>query len=198
MGSSKRMMKWNLSGSLPLVSQILQNRDLVFSRVKKESQHTYSLRLPGCWDGKGKIIKSNKKITAETSRSENISGSDLFHLQKWSAGPVLLSLILTMMENSGQEAKCTDTAVESLKRTFLKTLCVLVTQSGLTFCNPMEYSPPGSSVHRILQATVLEWVAIPFSRDQTWVFYVAGGFFTIWATRKAHLQQLIQKLGKCI
>jgi len=124
MGSSKRMMKWNLSGSLPLVSQILQNRDLVFCRVKKESQHTYSLRLPGCWDGKG-------KITAETSRSEDISGPDLFHLQKWSAGPVLLSLILTMMENSGQEAKCTDTAVESLKTTFLKTLCVLSGFSGV-------------------------------------------------------------------
>ena len=32
------------------------------------------------------------------------------------------------------------------------------------FCNPMYSSPPGSSVHRILQATILEWVAIPFSR----------------------------------
>ena len=44
---------------------------------------------------------------------------------------------------------------------------VLVTQSCLTLCNPKEYmdcSPPGSSAHGILQARVLEWVAIPSSR----------------------------------
>ena len=37
---------------------------------------------------------------------------------------------------------------------------VLVTQSCLTLCDSMDYSPPGSSVHRILQARILEWVAI--------------------------------------
>ena len=41
---------------------------------------------------------------------------------------------------------------------------VLVTQPCLTLCDPMDYSPPGSSVHGILQARILEWVAIPFSR----------------------------------
>ena len=40
---------------------------------------------------------------------------------------------------------------------------VLVAQSCLTLCNPMNCSPPGSSVHGILQARILEWVAIPFS-----------------------------------
>ena len=40
-----------------------------------------------------------------------------------------------------------------------------VTQSCLTLCNPMDYSPQGSSVHGILQARILEWVAIPFSRE---------------------------------
>ena len=39
-----------------------------------------------------------------------------------------------------------------------------VTQSCLTLCNPMDCSPPGSSVHGILQARILEWVAISFSR----------------------------------
>ena len=41
---------------------------------------------------------------------------------------------------------------------------VLVSQLGPTFCDRMECSPPGSSVHEILQAKILEWVAIPFSR----------------------------------
>ena len=52
-------------------------------------------------------------------------------------------------------------------------------QSCLTLCNPMDCSPPGSSVHGILQARILEWVAMPSSRgssqprDQTCVSYVS-------------------------
>ena len=48
-----------------------------------------------------------------------------------------------------------------------------------TLCDPMDCSPPGSSVHGILQARILEWVAIPFSRgsswprNQTWVSWVS-------------------------
>ena len=65
---------------------------------------------------------------------------------------------------------------------------VFIAQSSVTLCNPMDCSPPGSSVHGILQARILEWVAIPFSRecsqprDRTWVPLIAGRFFTIWAT----------------
>ena len=67
---------------------------------------------------------------------------------------------------------------------------VLVAQSGLTPCDPMDYSPPGSSDHGILQERILEWVAISFSRGSSWcrgqsrVSCIAGGFFTIWATRE--------------
>ena len=51
-------------------------------------------------------------------------------------------------------------------------VCVrtLVTQSYLTFCDPMDCSPPGSSVHGILQARILEWVAISFSTQGTEIF----------------------------
>ena len=58
------------------------------------------------------------------------------------------------------------------------------------FWDPMDCSLPGSSVHGILQARILEWVAIPFSRecsqhkDETQVSCTAGRFFTIWATRE--------------
>ena len=41
---------------------------------------------------------------------------------------------------------------------------MLVSQSCPTFCDPMDYSPPGFSVHGIFQARILEWVAFPFSR----------------------------------
>ena len=46
-------------------------------------------------------------------------------------------------------------------------VCVLVTQSCPTLCNTMDCSPPGSSVHRISQAKILEWVAISFSRGSS-------------------------------
>ena len=61
---------------------------------------------------------------------------------------------------------------------------VKVTQSCLILCDLMGYRLPDSSVHGILQARILEWVAIPFSRDQTQVSHIAGGFFTTWATRE--------------
>ena len=40
-----------------------------------------------------------------------------------------------------------------------------VTQSCPTLCDPMDYSPPGSSVHRIFQARIQEWVVISFPGD---------------------------------
>ena len=49
-------------------------------------------------------------------------------------------------------------------RAFLTLVCVLVMQSCPTLCDPMDCSPLSSSVHGILQARVLEWIAIPFSR----------------------------------
>ena len=45
---------------------------------------------------------------------------------------------------------------------------VLVAQSSLTLGNPMDFSLPGSSVRGILQARIVEWVAIPFSRASFW------------------------------
>ena len=68
-------------------------------------------------------------------------------------------------------------------------MCVLVAQLCLTLCDPMVHSLPGSSVHGILQARILKWVAIAFSRgwsqsrDGIQVCRTAGRLFTIWSTR---------------
>ena len=62
-------------------------------------------------------------------------------------------------------------------------VCELVTQLCLTLCHLIDckvcHSLPGSSVHGILQAKILEWVAIPSSRDRTLVSFIAGRFFII-------------------
>ena len=68
---------------------------------------------------------------------------------------------------------------------------VLVTQLCPTLYDPMDYNLLGSSVHGILQARILECIAIPLSResswprDWTWVSCIADRLFTIWATREA-------------
>ena len=67
-----------------------------------------------------------------------------------------------------------------------------VTKSCLTLCEHMECSPPGSSIHGIFQARVLEWIAISFCRGSSWtrdwtqVSCIAGRRFTFWATRELH------------
>ena len=60
----------------------------------------------------------------------------------------------------------------------------------VSLCDPMDCSLPGSFIHGIFQARILEWVAISFSRrfsqprDWTWASRIVGRRFTIWATRE--------------
>ena len=70
----------------------------------------------------------------------------------------------------------------------------LVPQSCPTLCNPMDCSPPASSVRRISQSRILEWVdtSRESSRPKDWtpvfsVSCIAGGFFTCWTIREAHM-----------
>ena len=75
----------------------------------------------------------------------------------------------------------------------------------------MDCSLPGSSVHGISQARILEWIVISFSRgsswprNQTWVSCIEGRFFTVWATResiaywhilKIQWKELLEKLNE--
>ena len=68
--------------------------------------------------------------------------------------------------------------------------CCLLAKSCPTLCDPMDCSLPGSSIHKIFQARILEWVTISFSRgssqprDQTWVSLTEARLFTVWATRE--------------
>ena len=89
-----------------------------------------------------------------------------------------------------------------LKRRSSSSSCCLVAQSGSALCGPMNYCPPGSSVHRIL----LEWVAISFSRgifptqgSNLCVLQMAGRFvntggtwetpFVVWATENLKMRK---------
>ena len=78
-------------------------------------------------------------------------------------------------------------------------VCAKLLQSCLTLCDPVDCSPPGSSVQGIFHARILEWVAIPFSkgssqpRDRTCtscISCIAGGFFTAEPRGKAFLSPI--------
>ena len=89
-----------------------------------------------------------------------------------------------------KESDTTERLTHNLSSAFLLNFFPAATaakslQSCPTLCDPIDGSPPGSSVHGILQARIREWVAVPFSkgssqpRDRSQVSCIAGGFFTI-------------------
>ena len=89
-------------------------------------------------------------------------------------------------KGAGQGVQPHGVSRSTRNRKYLK-MKVKVTQSCPTLCDPRDYT-----VHEILQARILEWVATYFSRrfpqprDRTQVSHFAGRFFTSWATRVVH------------
>ena len=90
----------------------------------------------------------------------------------------------------------------SYQGTYITKVKSEVAQLCLTLCDPMDYSPPGSSIHGIFQVRLLEWVAISFCRgsswprDWNWVSHITDRHFTVWTTREASYitKRLIQIL----
>ena len=110
------------------------------------------------------------------------------------ASPHLFGFPRFLVCNAGITAPC------SLLLSLLKQWrCLRACSSCLTLCDPMDCSPPGSSVRGILQAGILEWAAIPFSRessqprDWTCVFCIGRWVLYPWATWEARVMTLIGK-----
>ena len=104
-----------------------------------------------------------------------VSGSELIHLIK-------VRITINLFEGILEVYREVNVDLGKIKFWKVK---VKVTQLCLTLWDPMD-----CMVHRILQATILEWVAFPCSRgyyqprNWTQVSLIAGGFFTCWATGK--------------
>ena len=103
-------------------------------------------------------------------------------------------VLVTMLEEECKKAEPglishlgRETGKSCLETTVLcaRLCCAKSLQSRPTLCYPRDHSPPGSSVHDILQANILEWVAMPSSRgssrprDHTCLFHVS------WTGRQA-------------
>ena len=91
---------------------------------------------------------------------------------------------------SKENTQITNKYIKNAQHSYLLWVLSEVTQLCPTLCDPMDCSLPGSSIHGILQARVLEWVAISFSRgssrprDRTQVSRIVGRRFSVSATRE--------------
>ena len=73
----------------------------------------------------------------------------------------------TYLDHFGMAHRSARFQIQSLEEYSSSVMCVCV-QLYLTLCDPVDYSLPDSSVHGILQVTILEWVAISFPGDSSW------------------------------
>ena len=92
---------------------------------------------------------------------------------------VMLGKIEGRKRREWERMRCWDGITDSTGHESEQTLSVLFAQSCPTLCDPIDCSPPGSSVHGTLQARILEWIATPSSRgpsrpkDRTCISYVS-------------------------
>ena len=125
------------------------------------------------------------RVSFSTERSLLFTLDKSFH--EWT--PLNLPFITSYLCISS--SSCIKHSPVNCLESFLHQVIEYITQSCPTLCNPMDCGLPGSLVHGIFQARVLEWVAISFSRgsslpsDRTRISCIVGRRFTIWATRKA-------------
>ena len=165
----------------------------VESRRRRGRQRTWYHRLnghefeqaPGVGDGQGSLVCCSPWGRKQSDMTERLN---------WTELRVEVSVSIPFVPTSCHQ-RSFNRALSTQHRPQLPSkhihhcvcvyVCVLAAQLCL-ICDPLDCSPPGSSIHGILQARTLEWVAMPSSRgssqpkDWTWVSCIAGGFFTLY------------------
>ena len=105
------------------------------------------------------------------------------------------SALFKWVSSSHQVAKVLEFQLQHLGFIIWPVQCSAANTIDWIYIDPMDCSPPGSSVHGVLQARILEWVAMPSfrgssqPRGRTQVSHNASGFFTVWDTREAYIDQ---------
>ena len=122
----------------------------------KEEAWLWSLlcQAPGVGDGQGSLVCCSPGVT-ELDMTEWLNWTD-WHSRELEKPR--LRLIMTITQ------KLSSFTTNSKHSKFQFMICFMLSCSVMTVCDPMDYSPPGSSVHGVFQVRILEWVAISFSR----------------------------------
>ena len=135
--------------------------------------------MVGVQGSAGRPTRSDTFITAisyTASGTNKVPPKPKYLKRNMPPSPLEIQLEIHLLRKCGVEKAC---VLQSLSRIWL-------------FCNPMNCSPTGASVHGTSQARILEWVAISFSRmsfqprDWTRVSYIGRQILYRWATREAH------------
>ena len=155
------------------------------------THHLYSslfirgIDFPAQWEESNQTHPSGKRQRLQRSGFPNYTREGWFLLSSF---PSLISICLWRGTSIPLAGSSTSGHIP-----LLLSCCCLVAKSYLILCNPMIYSWPGSSVHGISQARILQWVAISSSRgssqptDQTcWLARSAGRFFTTEPPKKSN------------
>ena len=156
------------------------------NQTRKRNKNTNWKKKSHClqmaWYQTEKILHITKKLTSKLSEATGYR----IYTQK------SVACLCINNELSERESKKIITFKTGSKRVNYSGVNLSeVAQSCLTLCDPVDCSPPGSSVHGILQARILEWVVMLFFRWSSWprnrtqVSHNASRIFIIWATRQA-------------
>ena len=133
-----------------------------WKELDRTEQLTLSLSLP---------IPKDPPLNFSRNRISLLSQHSLYH-----AGDLIAQLfgtqilMMNYIVHSLKQTKTPKNSMFGLSKCPCECVCVYVcvcTQLCPTLCNPIDFSPPGSSVYGIFQAQMLEWVAIPFSRGSS-------------------------------
>ena len=135
---------------------------------------SWSTEISASWEWPLPNQQSQETLILSLLKSDILSSHESGFCHRPLPSPCLTVPVLSKIQRPNQKppmklqssrpAPLLSPTIHSL---LLRMLKVLVTQLYLTLLEPMDYSLPGLSVHGILQATILEWVAIPFSRGSS-------------------------------
>ena len=148
-------------------TQRKQVRSLGCKDPGQQTMAATSVSLPGKFHGKrslGAYSPWGHKELHVTEFTHMHTHTHTFHFSRTSTVFIPQNLL------TGPSSDCTHGKLGESCVCVCVCVCVLVTQSCLTLWDPMDYSPPGSSIHGILQARILEWVAISFSMGESYTF----------------------------
>ena len=137
---------------------------MIFLLIKKEV--TLELRFEGWWiikEEQGGLIVRNTNRTRRKKRKKWGGWAMASFQDSWSIKRIGIAGRCWWWVSRRWRAPWMEWKTAYFHCSCLFFLCVLVAQPCPTPCDPMDRSPPGSSIHGILQARTLEWVAIPFS-----------------------------------
>ena len=164
------------------------------------NESTLRMRWPKYWSSSFSISPSNEQPGLISFRMDwldllAVQGTLKSLIQDHSSKASILQCSTFFIVQLSHPYMTTGKTIALTRRTFIGKVMslllnmlsrlVFIAQSCPTVCTPMDCSRPGSSVCGILQARILEWVAIPSCmgsscpRDQTCFCCIAGGFFTI-------------------